>query len=301
MVGQSPLDPRAGSTPVLLEPFVHQVGGHVSVMKYDEHTVCKPLVSQELSFYQSLPLAMRQFTPQYKGGDGAGDGAVAGTVPRLGRGGWQRGGRHWLWAEPHRSGRVCRAQERGWGALRCLMRVNCTRRSSPLVSLAEAGDTLCQTGLKRGCSQVAKSSAWCPGGPSAFKAILPPPFPHCFCLSCQTCAAHRAPSPGFCERRGAQLARTHFKYLLVLRRDRTELQVAAALSMHFQPISPFPRKPGAIAGCGMILKRCLRKKTSLPLSHFASQGRVLGTWALLWLSNEDVKQSQLVASGWPGY
>ncbi|NXW93748.1 IP6K3 kinase, partial [Alopecoenas beccarii] len=67
MVGQSPLDPRAGRTPVLLEPFVHQVGGHVSVMKYDEHTVCKPLVSQELSFYQSLPLAMRQFTPQYKG------------------------------------------------------------------------------------------------------------------------------------------------------------------------------------------------------------------------------------------
>lgn len=52
---------------MLLEPFVHQVGGHMSMMKYDEHTVCKPLVSQELSFYESLPLAMRQFTPQYKG------------------------------------------------------------------------------------------------------------------------------------------------------------------------------------------------------------------------------------------
>ncbi|KGL76413.1 Inositol hexakisphosphate kinase 3, partial [Tinamus guttatus] len=52
---------------VLLEPFVHQVGGHMSMMKYDEHTVCKPLVSQEQSFYESLPLAMRQFTPQYKG------------------------------------------------------------------------------------------------------------------------------------------------------------------------------------------------------------------------------------------
>lgn len=86
MVGQSPLDPRAGRTPVLLEPFVHQVGGHVSVMKYDEHTVCKPLVSQELSFYQSLPLAMRQFTPQYKGGDGAGDGVVAGMGPQAGTG-----------------------------------------------------------------------------------------------------------------------------------------------------------------------------------------------------------------------
>ncbi|XP_040547572.1 inositol hexakisphosphate kinase 3 [Gallus gallus] len=62
MVGQS-----EGKRAVLLEPFVHQVGGHMSMMKYDEHTVCKPLVSQELSFYESLPLAMRQFTPQYKG------------------------------------------------------------------------------------------------------------------------------------------------------------------------------------------------------------------------------------------
>ncbi|XP_043860542.1 inositol hexakisphosphate kinase 3 [Dromiciops gliroides] len=52
---------------VLLEPFVHQVGGHVSMMKYDEHTICKPLISQEQRFYESLPLAMKQFTPQYKG------------------------------------------------------------------------------------------------------------------------------------------------------------------------------------------------------------------------------------------
>uniref|UniRef100_A0A8B9FEG9 Kinase n=1 Tax=Amazona collaria TaxID=241587 RepID=A0A8B9FEG9_9PSIT len=65
MVGQSP--PCESSSAVLLEPFVHQVGGHMSMMKYDEHTICKPLVSQELSFYESLPLAMRQFTPQYKG------------------------------------------------------------------------------------------------------------------------------------------------------------------------------------------------------------------------------------------
>ncbi|NXC23445.1 IP6K3 kinase, partial [Campylorhamphus procurvoides] len=66
MVGQSPLCPGEGRA-VLLEPFVHQVGGHTSMLRYDEHTVCKPLVSQELSFYESLPLAMRQFTPQYKG------------------------------------------------------------------------------------------------------------------------------------------------------------------------------------------------------------------------------------------
>ncbi|KFW76651.1 Inositol hexakisphosphate kinase 3, partial [Manacus vitellinus] len=52
---------------VPLEPFVHQVGGHTSMLRYDEHTVCKPLVLQELSFYESLPWAMRQFTPQYKG------------------------------------------------------------------------------------------------------------------------------------------------------------------------------------------------------------------------------------------
>ncbi|KAM7229061.1 hypothetical protein CapIbe_019177 [Capra ibex] len=52
---------------VPLEPFLHQVGGHLSVMKYDEHTVCKPLISQEQRFYESLPLAMKRFTPQYKG------------------------------------------------------------------------------------------------------------------------------------------------------------------------------------------------------------------------------------------
>ncbi|XP_063274630.1 inositol hexakisphosphate kinase 3 [Prinia subflava] len=67
MVGQSPLGPAEGRAAVLLQPFVHQVGGHTSMLTYDEHTVCKPLVSQELSFYESLPLAMRQFTPQYKG------------------------------------------------------------------------------------------------------------------------------------------------------------------------------------------------------------------------------------------
>lgn len=57
-------DTRMG---VQLEPFLHQVGGHLSVMKYDEHTVCKPLISQEQRFYETLPLAMKRFTPQYKG------------------------------------------------------------------------------------------------------------------------------------------------------------------------------------------------------------------------------------------
>lgn len=52
---------------VPLEPFLHQVGGHLSVLRYDAYTVCKPLTSQEQKFYESLPLAMRRFTPKYKG------------------------------------------------------------------------------------------------------------------------------------------------------------------------------------------------------------------------------------------
>ncbi|XP_028925733.1 inositol hexakisphosphate kinase 3 isoform X1 [Ornithorhynchus anatinus] len=67
MVVQDSMDPGDPRRGVLLEPFIHQVGGHMSMMKYDEHTVCKPLVSQEQRFYESLPSAMKQFTPQYKG------------------------------------------------------------------------------------------------------------------------------------------------------------------------------------------------------------------------------------------
>ncbi|CAO2608859.1 Inositol hexakisphosphate kinase 3 [Lemmus lemmus] len=37
------------------------------MLQYDMHTVCKPLNSQEQKFYESLPVAMRCFTPQYKG------------------------------------------------------------------------------------------------------------------------------------------------------------------------------------------------------------------------------------------
>ncbi|ELW69527.1 inositol hexakisphosphate kinase 3 [Tupaia chinensis] len=67
MVVQDNVDARDAGVGVLLEPFLHQVGGHLSVMKYDEHTVCKPLISREQRFYESLPLAMKRFTPQYKG------------------------------------------------------------------------------------------------------------------------------------------------------------------------------------------------------------------------------------------
>ncbi|XP_028431533.1 inositol hexakisphosphate kinase 1 isoform X3 [Perca flavescens] len=57
--------PRAGGVP--LEPFIHQVGGHTSMMRYDDHTVCKPLISREQRFYESLPPEMKEFTPEYKG------------------------------------------------------------------------------------------------------------------------------------------------------------------------------------------------------------------------------------------
>ncbi|XP_028854255.1 inositol hexakisphosphate kinase 2-like isoform X3 [Denticeps clupeoides] len=52
---------------VLLEPFVHQVGGHSCVLRFGEQTICKPLIPREHQFYKSLPAAMRRFTPQYRG------------------------------------------------------------------------------------------------------------------------------------------------------------------------------------------------------------------------------------------
>ncbi|KAL2076534.1 hypothetical protein ACEWY4_027873 [Coilia grayii] len=52
---------------VLLEPFVHQVGGHSCVLRFGEQTICKPLIPREHQFYRSLPAAMRKFTPQYRG------------------------------------------------------------------------------------------------------------------------------------------------------------------------------------------------------------------------------------------
>lgn len=52
---------------VMLEPFVHQVGGHCCVLRFREETICKPLIPREHQFYKSLPAAMRKFTPQYRG------------------------------------------------------------------------------------------------------------------------------------------------------------------------------------------------------------------------------------------
>lgn len=52
---------------VMLEPFVHQVGGHCCVLRFGEQTICKPLIPREHQFYKSLPAAVRKFTPQYRG------------------------------------------------------------------------------------------------------------------------------------------------------------------------------------------------------------------------------------------
>uniref|UniRef100_A0A9L0KM40 Kinase n=1 Tax=Equus asinus TaxID=9793 RepID=A0A9L0KM40_EQUAS len=58
------VEPRAKG--ILLEPFVHQVGGHSCVLRFNETTLCKPLVPREHQFYETLPAEMRRFTPQYK-------------------------------------------------------------------------------------------------------------------------------------------------------------------------------------------------------------------------------------------
>uniref|UniRef100_A0A3P8WQ80 Kinase n=1 Tax=Cynoglossus semilaevis TaxID=244447 RepID=A0A3P8WQ80_CYNSE len=63
--GGASLRQRGGGVP--LEPFIHQVGGHTSMMRYDDHTVCKPLIIREQRFYESLPPEMKEFTPEYKG------------------------------------------------------------------------------------------------------------------------------------------------------------------------------------------------------------------------------------------
>ena len=53
--------------PVRLEPFVHQVGGHTGMLRFDDSTVCKPLITRELNFYETMPTAMMEFTPEYRG------------------------------------------------------------------------------------------------------------------------------------------------------------------------------------------------------------------------------------------
>ncbi|KAK3909757.1 Inositol hexakisphosphate kinase 1 [Frankliniella fusca] len=55
------------SSCIRLEPFIHQVGGHSSMLCLDDATVCKPLVKRELQFYETLPEAVSKFTPHFYG------------------------------------------------------------------------------------------------------------------------------------------------------------------------------------------------------------------------------------------
>lgn len=57
-----------GTTEILhLEPFIHQVGGHSSMLQLDDSTICKPLINQEMNFYDSAPLCLKEFMPEFRG------------------------------------------------------------------------------------------------------------------------------------------------------------------------------------------------------------------------------------------
>ena len=57
-------DPDLG---VPLEPFIHQVSGHSCFMKFDDVSVCKPLIPREHRVYEDLPSELKPFTPEYRG------------------------------------------------------------------------------------------------------------------------------------------------------------------------------------------------------------------------------------------
>lgn len=50
-----------------LQPFIHQVGGHSSMLCLDESTVCKPVVENEQLFYENLPKILTPYVPLYYG------------------------------------------------------------------------------------------------------------------------------------------------------------------------------------------------------------------------------------------
>ena len=60
-------DVYSTATLVTLQPFVHQVGGHSSIQQFDQYTVCKPLFSKELRFYEEVSPAFKPFIPEFKG------------------------------------------------------------------------------------------------------------------------------------------------------------------------------------------------------------------------------------------
>lgn len=52
---------------VALHPLHNQVGGHTRLLLLNQSTICKPLNSRELNFYQNIPLDIKTFVPKYKG------------------------------------------------------------------------------------------------------------------------------------------------------------------------------------------------------------------------------------------
>lgn len=101
----------------------------------------------------------------------------------------------------------------------------------------------------------------------------------------------------FCERREAQLSCKNLKYLLVLQRYRKELRVSATISMCFQSNLPFCRKSGAFADLWDNIKKMLKNENKSSSEQFSLAGARVQCWALLCLSNKDVKQAQLISSG----
>lgn len=57
----------ASQLTVRLHPFLHQVSGSTLMFKFDNYTICKPLLPKEYHFYKFLPESLREFTARYKG------------------------------------------------------------------------------------------------------------------------------------------------------------------------------------------------------------------------------------------
>ncbi|XP_054706230.1 inositol hexakisphosphate kinase 1-like [Uloborus diversus] len=60
-------DSGGSNEPLQLEPFIHQVGGHSSMLQLDKDTICKPLIPRELNFYKSAPDSLKEFMAEFKG------------------------------------------------------------------------------------------------------------------------------------------------------------------------------------------------------------------------------------------
>ncbi|KAJ8315897.1 hypothetical protein KUTeg_006555 [Tegillarca granosa] len=57
----------AESEGILLQPFMHQVSGHTIMLRFNNDTLCKPLITREQVFYENLPEDLKEFVPEYKG------------------------------------------------------------------------------------------------------------------------------------------------------------------------------------------------------------------------------------------